>query len=82
MINVPTLKDRKEDIPLLVDKFLNDIAESYGIMPKAIDNAAISLLQNGNWSGNIRELRNVLERLVIMSDKTITEVHVKKYADI
>ena len=82
VINVPTLKERKEDIPLLVDKFLNDIAESYGIMPKAIDKDAIGLLQNGNWSGNIRELRNVLERLVIMSDKTITEVHVKKYADI
>jgi len=82
VINVPTLKERKEDIPLLVDKFLNDIAESYGIMPKTIEKDALDLLQNGNWSGNIRELRNVLERLVIMSDKTITEVHVKKYADI
>lgn len=82
VINVPTLKERKEDIPLLVDKFLNDIAESYGIMPKTIEKDALNLLKNGNWSGNIRELRNVLERLVIMSDKTITEVHVKKYADI
>ena len=51
-------------------------------MPKTIEKDALDLLQNGNWSGNIRELRNVLERLVIMSDKTITEVHVKKYADI
>ncbi|MEQ6119190.1 sigma-54 dependent transcriptional regulator [Reichenbachiella sp. MALMAid0571] len=82
VINVPTLKERKEDIPLLVDKFLADIAESYGIMPKKIDPEALSLLQNGNWSGNIRELRNVLERLIIMSDKTISEAHVKKYADI
>ena len=82
VINVPTLKERKEDIPLLVDKFITDIAESYGIMPKKIEPDALSLLQDGDWSGNIRELRNVLERLIIMSDKTITEMHVKKYADI
>ncbi len=82
VINVPTLAERQEDIPLLVDKFLKDIAAEYGNMPKKIDEKAIELLQKGAWSGNIRELRNVVERLVIMSQDQITEEHIKKYADI
>ncbi|MEQ9288182.1 MAG: sigma-54 dependent transcriptional regulator [Cyclobacteriaceae bacterium] len=82
VINVPTLAERQSDIPLLVDKFLGDIAREYGSKPKAIEENAIKLLQQGQWSGNIRELRNVVERLVIMSQDVITEEHVKKYADI
>lgn len=82
VINVPTLAERQSDIPLLVDKFLNDIAREYGSKPKTIGEGALQLLQQGQWSGNIRELRNVVERLVIMSQDVITEEHVKKYADI
>ncbi|PIB37538.1 Fis family transcriptional regulator [Reichenbachiella sp. 5M10] len=82
VIKVPSLKERTDDIPLLVDKFLQDIADNHGTTVKAIDSKAIQLLQKGEWTGNIRELRNVVERLVIMSDQTITEEHVKKYADI
>jgi DNA-binding NtrC family response regulator len=73
LVHVPSLNERKEDIPLLVDKFLEDICEDYGIAKKAIDNASIEELKNYNWTGNIRELRNVVERLVILSGKSITE---------
>ena len=79
MIQVPALKDRKEDIPLLVDKFLQDIANEYGNKKKAIDDKAIEELQKYDWSGNIRELRNVTERLVIMSGESITKEDVNKY---
>ncbi len=76
IINVPSLNERQSDIPLLVDKFLGDICLEYGIAKKAIEDAAIKSLQHYNWTGNIRELRNVVERLVILSGKTITEVDV------
>lgn len=76
IINVPSLNDRQKDIPLLVDKFLGDICAEYGIAKKAIEDAAIKALQHYNWTGNIRELRNVVERLVILSGKTITEADV------
>ncbi len=79
VIKVPGLKDRKEDIPLLMVKFLHDIAEEYGSQPKPIDKKAIEALIEMPWTGNIRELRNVTERLVIMSDKQITLNDVKKY---
>jgi transcriptional regulator with GAF, ATPase, and Fis domain len=79
LIQVPALKDRKEDIPLLVDKFLQDIANEYGNKKKAIDDKAIEELQKYDWSGNIRELRNVTERLVIMSGESITKEDVNKY---
>ncbi|RTL59292.1 MAG: sigma-54-dependent Fis family transcriptional regulator [Sphingobacteriales bacterium] len=72
LIHVPSLNDRKDDIPLLVDKFLVDIAADYGQPVKAIDTTALELLKSHNWTGNIRELRNVVERLVILSGKTIT----------
>jgi len=80
VIKVPSLDERKEDIPLLTDKFLNDIAEEYRTTPKPIDQEAIKLLEQRTWSGNIRELRNVVERLVIMSGAKITAEDVKKYA--
>lgn len=81
LIQVPQLKDRKEDIPLLVEKFLDDIAKEYGTAKKEISPAAISKLQEFPWTGNIRELRNVVERLVILGEKTISLEDVKKYAD-
>ena len=76
---MPSLNNRKDDIPLLVDKFLADIAEDYGQAKKAIDKKAIEALQNHNWTGNIRELRNVVERLVILSGKTITAEDIHNY---
>jgi DNA-binding NtrC family response regulator len=79
IIKVPALKDRTEDIPLLTEKFLNDIAEEYGAKKKSIERKALDELRKQPWSGNIRELRNVVERLVIMSDDKITEEDVKKY---
>jgi two-component system nitrogen regulation response regulator NtrX len=79
VVKVPALKERPDDIPLLTDKFLEDIAEEYGSKKKAISSAAIQALQNHNWTGNIRELRNVVERLVIMSAEEISAEDVKKY---
>lgn len=79
LIHVPSLNERREDIPLLVDKFLNDIAEDYGQSKKAIDKKALDALQKHNWTGNIRELRNVVERLVILSGKVITLEDVTLY---
>jgi two-component system nitrogen regulation response regulator NtrX len=80
VIQVPALKDRKDDIPLLVDRFVTDISADYGWAPKSVDKEALKLLQQFEWSGNIRELRNVTERLLIMASSTITAEDVKKYA--
>lgn len=79
LIHVPSLNDRRDDIPLLTDQFLTDICADYGTSKKAIDDDAIQLLQQYNWTGNIRELRNVVERLVILSGKSITIEDVKNY---
>ena len=79
LIHVPSLNDRRDDIPLLVEKFLDDICADYGTARKSIDEDAIRLLQEYNWTGNIRELRNVVERLVILSAKNITADDVKSY---
>ena len=81
VIKVPALKDRKDDIPLLVDRFLEDIANEYGTKKKSIDQEAVDHLQKSDWSGNIRELRNVVERLIIMSGEKIKDEDVKKYTD-
>ena len=78
MIQVPSLNERKDDIPLLVDKFITDICIDYGIAKKQIDQKAIGLLQQYNWTGNIRELHNVVERLIILSGKSITDGDVKE----
>ncbi|HEX8349518.1 MAG TPA: sigma-54 dependent transcriptional regulator [Hymenobacter sp.] len=80
LIQVPALNDRREDIPELIQKFLNDIAADYGNKPKKIDAAALEYLTGLDWRGNIRELRNVVERLVIMSDDTITEGDAQAFA--
>ncbi|HVY74488.1 MAG TPA: sigma-54 dependent transcriptional regulator [Puia sp.] len=79
IIHVPSLNERKDDIPLLTDKFMNDICNEYGIAKKSIDEDAIRALQEYNWTGNIRELRNVVERLIILSGKTITREDVANY---
>jgi two-component system nitrogen regulation response regulator NtrX len=81
LIHVPPLKDRKEDIPLLLDKFLEDIAQENGSVKKKISKEALARLQELPWTGNIRELRNVVERLVILGETTISLEDVKKYAD-
>lgn len=80
LIHVPPLRERKDDIALLVDKFLDDLASEYGSKKKSIDAEAIKALQSYDWTGNIRELRNVTERLVIMSGANITADDVKKYS--
>ena len=79
IIHVPSLNERKDDIPLLIDKFLQDICNEYGIARKAIDEEAIRALQEYNWTGNIRELRNVVERLIILSSKSISREDVANY---
>lgn len=79
IIHVPSLNERKEDIPLLADHFLKQVADEYGQAPKLIDQAAIEALQQHHWSGNIREFRNVMERLVILSGKTITTEDVNTF---
>ena len=80
LIQVPALNDRREDIPELVQKFLQDIAADYGNKPKKISDSALNYLQGLDWRGNIRELRNVVERLVIMSDGVIEEADAKAFA--
>jgi DNA-binding NtrC family response regulator len=79
IIEVPSLKDRIEDIPLLAEHFLNLVCNEYGTAVKGIDENATKALQKLEWTGNIRELRNVIERLVILSDEKITEADVKKF---
>ncbi len=79
IIHVPSLNERREDIPLLVDYFLDIIASEYGQPKKQVDKAAIDALQAYNWTGNIRELRNVVERLVILSSKSISLADVENY---
>ncbi|MFK7952027.1 MAG: sigma-54-dependent transcriptional regulator [Ekhidna sp.] len=81
VIRVPALRERSEDIGLLAEHFLNQVALEYGNAVKSIEDKAINQLISQNWSGNIRELRNVIERLVIMSNETITINDVKKYVN-
>jgi DNA-binding NtrC family response regulator len=79
-IHVPSLAERLEDIPLLADHFIQLVCTEQGIAPKKIADKAIKELQKLPWTGNVRELRNVIERLVILSGKEITEADVKAYA--
>jgi DNA-binding NtrC family response regulator len=80
LINVPSLESRREDIPILARYFMEQICSEYGQPPKEIDPQAIEELQNRRWTGNIREFRNVIERLIILCNKTITPDDVKLYA--
>ncbi len=79
-IAVPALNERIEDIPLLVDYFTAKICEEQGIAPKTFDASAIKALQSKQWTGNIRQLRNVVERLIILAGAKITKEDVEMYA--
>jgi two-component system, NtrC family, nitrogen regulation response regulator NtrX len=80
IIRVPSLAERKEDIPALIDYLLAQIASEYGTTPSRMTPKAVSYLSTLPWKGNIRELRNVLERLVIMSGAVIGDAEAKKFA--
>jgi DNA-binding NtrC family response regulator len=73
IFEVPSLNQRREDIPALVEHFIGQICNEYGVSPKKVSKEALIALQNVNWTGNIRELRNVVERLIILSGETITD---------
>jgi len=79
IIHVPSLNERRDDVPSLVEHFLDIIANEYGQPKKEVDPAAMEALKNYNWTGNIRELRNVVERLIILSGKKITLEDVENY---
>ncbi|MDT8412823.1 MAG: sigma-54 dependent transcriptional regulator [Vicingaceae bacterium] len=81
LIHVPDLNDRKEDVPLLADYFLTKLCEDHGIAKKSFESSALNALKEYNWTGNIRELRNIVERLIILSDKEITVDDVNMYAN-
>jgi len=80
LIKVPALNDRRDDIPLLIEHFTNKIAEEQGNATKKFSKKAIILLQEYDWTGNIRELRNVVERLIILGGIEISETDVKLFA--
>ncbi len=78
-IHVPSLNDRKDDIPVLTKYFIEQICYDYKIKTKEIEEAAIKKLVAHNWTGNIRELRNVIERLIILSNEKITKSDIEKF---
>ncbi|WP_026038917.1 sigma-54-dependent transcriptional regulator [Myroides injenensis] len=81
LIEVPGLNDRRDDIPLLLNHFVKQIADEQGTAVKEFSEDAIQLLQEYNWTGNIRELRNVIERLIILGGKTVTKQDVELFAN-
>ncbi|HNR27056.1 MAG TPA: sigma-54 dependent transcriptional regulator [Bacteroidales bacterium] len=81
LIHVPPLAERREDIPLLTEYFIEQICSEYGMSKRSITPQAVEELQKLNWTGNVRELRNVIERLIILSPGTIGEEEVRAYAD-
>jgi two-component system nitrogen regulation response regulator NtrX len=80
LINVPALNERREDIPLLIEYFTKMIAQEHGTAKKSFSDKAIKLLQEYDWTGNIRELRNVVERLIILGGAAVSEQDVKLFA--
>ena len=80
LIEVPSLNERREDIPLLIEYFSKKIAEEQGAVIKKFSKKAIVLLQKYDWTGNIRELRNVVERLIILGEDEVTINDVKLFA--
>jgi len=80
LIDVPALNERRSDIPLLVDYFSKKIANEQGISKKSFSANAVKLLQEYDWTGNIRELRNVIERLIILGEAEVSESDVKMFA--
>ncbi|MCA4792016.1 sigma-54-dependent Fis family transcriptional regulator [Myroides odoratimimus] len=81
LIKVPALNDRRDDIPLLIEHFVSQIAKEQGTAPKAFSSEAIELLQQYDWTGNIRELRNVIERLIILGGKEVSKQDVEMFAN-
>jgi two-component system nitrogen regulation response regulator NtrX len=80
LIEVPSLNSRREDIPLLINYFSRKIASEQGVPAKVFSKSAVQRLQNYDWTGNIRELRNVIERLIILGENEISETDVKLFA--
>ena len=80
LINNPSLDERKDDIPILIEHFNSEICKEHGIAKKSITDDALKVLMAYNWSGNIRELRNVIERLIILSSDTIDKETVKSFS--
>ena len=80
LIDVPALNNRREDIPLLIDHFTEKIAQEQGNVKKLFSDKAIKKLQEYDWTGNIRELRNVVERLIILGGKEVSEEDVQLFA--
>ena len=80
LIHVPNLNERPEDIPLLAEHFMSEITKEHGIAKLKIESAAMKELQKISWTGNIREFRNVLERLIILCEKKITAADIRNFA--
>ena len=80
LIEVPSLKERKKDIPLLVDYFIKNLIAEQGLEPKSFSKGAIDQLMNYPWTGNIRELKNVVERLMILGSNPVTEYDIQQFA--
>ena len=80
LIKVPALNDRRDDIPILIEYFSDKIAKEQGVVKKTFSKSAIKLLQEYDWTGNIRELRNVIERLIILGGSEVSENDVKMFA--
>jgi DNA-binding NtrC family response regulator len=81
LIHVPPLSERRDDIGMLTQNFIEEICNDYGMPPKKVSDAALEELKKLPWTGNIRELRNMIERLIILSDKIITDNDVKAFAN-
>ncbi|MFN5505466.1 MAG: sigma-54-dependent transcriptional regulator [Flavobacteriia bacterium] len=81
LIHVPALNERRSDIPMLAEHFIQLVCTDHGIAPKTIEPAALAALQALDWTGNIRELRNIIERLIILSDQCISAADVQRYAN-
>ena len=79
MIEVPSLNDRREDIPMLIEYFSNKISDDHGDKPKQFSKKAIDMLKGFNWTGNVRELRNVVERLIILGSQPVSVDDVKSF---
>lgn len=79
VLHVPSLDERKDDIPLLVNYFIDQVSNESGMQPKSISDDAMKMLQDRSWTGNIRELRNVVERLMILGGNPVTPQDIKDY---
>jgi transcriptional regulator with GAF, ATPase, and Fis domain len=81
LMHVPALNDRRDDIPMLAEHFLTMVCAEHGVQRKTFSEDALDALKNTDWSGNIRELRNIVERLVILCGQTITGSDVEMFAN-